>query len=154
MMKLNILSPFRVLVLTTSLLFTTAIFATSAEYVSVIKDGVNVRTGPGTSNPVYMELFSGYPLKVIEKKGDWLKVQDFENDTGWIFSSLVESGKTVIVNAKSKANMRSGPGTTNPVVANLERGVVLDTLERKGKWVKVRHQSGTQGWIYAPLLWP
>lgn len=136
------------------LLLTSSTFSFAADYVSVIKDGVNVRTGPGTSNPVYMELFSGYPLKVLERQGDWLKIQDFENDTGWVFSSLVEDGKTVIVNATSKVNMRSGPGTSNPVIANIERGVVLDTIERKGKWVNVRHMSGTQGWIYAPLLWP
>lgn len=141
-------------VLAASIISFSAIQTVAAEYVSVVKDGVNVRTGPGKNNPVYMELFSGYPLKVMERKGEWLKVQDFEKDTGWIFSALVEKRNTVIVSAKSKANMRSGPGTSNPVVANLERGVVLDVLERKNKWVKVKHLSGTQGYIYAPLLWP
>ena len=153
-MRINISKILKTITLATSIVAASATLSFSAEYVSVIKDGANVRTGPGTSNPVYMELFTGYPLKVLEKKGDWLKVQDFENDTGWIFSSLVESGKSVIVKGKSKINMRSGPGTNNSVVANLERGVVLDVLERKTKWVKVRHLSGTEGWIYAPLLWP
>lgn len=153
-MKLLKYSFFKTCTLAASLIIMSSVQTLAAEYVSVVKDGVNVRTGPGKNNPVYMELFSGYPLQVVERKGEWLKVQDFENDTGWVFSSLVEKKKTVIVNAKSKANMRSGPGTSNPVVANLERGVVLDVLERKGKWVKVRHSGGTQGYIYAPLLWP
>lgn len=152
-MKQKIVSVVRAITISASLLLCSST-AFGAEYVSVIKDGVNVRTGPGTSNPVYMEVFSGYPLQVLEKKGDWLKIQDFEKDTGWVFASLVKSGNTVIVKAKSKANMRSGPGTSNGIVANLERGVVLDVLEKKQKWVKVRHVSGTQGWIYAPLLWP
>ncbi|MEA3467281.1 MAG: SH3 domain-containing protein, partial [Thermodesulfobacteriota bacterium] len=43
----------------------------AAEVVSVKKDNVNVRSGPGTEFPVTMELFKGYPLKVLEKKGDW-----------------------------------------------------------------------------------
>lgn len=134
--------------------FTAVLSAQAAEYVSVVKDGVNVRTGPGTNNPVYMELFQGYPLIVLEKKGEWLKVQDFENDTGWVFSSLVEKGNSAIVIAQSKANMRSGPGTKNNVVASIERGVVLKVIARKNKWVNVSHSSGTEGWIYAPLLWP
>jgi len=144
----------RTLVFTGSVLAASSYSAHSAEYVSVTKDGVNVRTGPSTSNPVYMELFEGYPLKVVDKKGDWFKITDFENDSGWIYSPLVEKRDTVIVNASSRANMRSGPGTGNAIVATLERGVVLELLERRNKWVRVKHASGTQGWIYAPLVWP
>ncbi len=128
--------------------------AIAAQVVSVKKDGVNVRTGPGTNFPVYMELFQGYPLKVVEKKGDWLKVSDFENDSGWIFSSLVTPGTTVIVNAKKTINMRSKPNTSAQIVATVDRGVVLTKLSTQGKWVKVRHSQGTVGWIYSPLLWP
>lgn len=153
-MKNNMIRSCKALVLAGSLILTSSVTVFAAGFVSIIKDGVNVRTGPGTDSPVYMELFKGYPLKVVEKKGDWIKVQDFEKDTGWVYSSLVDSSKTVIVSAQSKANMRSGPGTNNPIVASIERGVVLSLLERKDKWVKVKHESGTQGWIYAPLVWP
>ena len=126
----------------------------AAEYVSVKSDGVNVRTGPSTNNPVSMELFAGYPLKVIKKKGDWYKVSDFENDTGWIYKSLVIKGDTVIINAKKSVNMRSGPSTKSSIVADIERGVVLTKISQKGKWTQVRHSSGTVGWGYNPLLWP
>ncbi len=125
-----------------------------AQTVSVKKDNVNVRSGPGTNFPVSMELFQGYPLKVTEKKGDWLKVSDFENDTGWIFSSLVKPGTTVIVNGKKSINMRSKPNTTASIVATVDRGVVLTKVSTEGKWVKVRHSQGAIGWIYSPLLWP
>lgn len=126
----------------------------AAQLVSVKKDSVNVRSGPGTEFPVAMELFKGYPLKVIEKKGKWLKITDFENDSGWIFSSLVTPGSTVIVNGKKSINMRSKPNTKASVVAVVDRGVVLTKLSTQGKWVKVKHSQGTSGWIYRPLLWP
>jgi SH3-like domain-containing protein len=153
-MKAKILQTIRTFSIAGSLLAMSCIPSFSAEYVSVVKDGTNVRTGPSTSDPVYMELFRGYPLKIAEKKGEWIKIQDFENDSGWIHSSLIEKGNTVIVNAESSVNMRSGPGTEHGIIANLERGVVLDLIERKGNWVQVKHLSGTQGWIYAPLVWP
>ena len=126
----------------------------AAEVVSVKKDNVNVRSGPGTEFPVTMELFKGYPLKVLEKKGDWFKINDFENDSGWIFSSLVSSKSTVIVNGKKSINMRSQPNTTASIVAVVDRGVVLTKLSTQEKWVKVKHSQGITGWIYAPLLWP
>ena len=125
-----------------------------AQTVSVKKDNVNVRSGPGTEFPVAMELFQGYPLKVLDKKGDWLKITDFENDKGWIFSALVVPGNTVIVNGKKSINMRSKPNTSASIVASVDRGVVLTKVSTQGKWVKVKHSQGTIGWIYSPLLWP
>lgn len=126
----------------------------SAETVSVLKDGANVRTGPTTNDPVAMELFQGYPLKVEEKKGDWLKVSDFEKDSGWINKTLVGPGTTVIVNAQKPINMRAEPDTKGAIVANIERGVVLTKISAKGDWVKVKHAKGTEGWIHKTLLWP
>ncbi len=128
--------------------------AQAAEFVSVKSDNVNVRTGPSTSKPIYMELFRGYPLKVLNRKGDWLQISDYEKDNGWIHSSLVEQNHTVIVNAKNKVNLRSKPSTKSSIVASIERGVVLTKITSQGKWVKVKHSGGTQGWIYSPLIWP
>ncbi len=126
----------------------------AADYVSVIGDNVNVRSGPGTNYQVAMELFSGYPLKVATTQGDWLKVVDFENDSGWIHNSLVEPGNTVIVNGENSVNMRAEPNTTSSIIATVDRGVVMTKLESQGKWLKLKHASGLIGWIYKPLLWP
>lgn len=135
-----------------ALLFTGS--AMGAEYVSVTKDNVNVRTGPGTNNPVYMELFEGYPLKVVKRSGEWAQISDFEGDSGWIHKSLIGTNNTVIINAKKSVNMRSGPSTKSPVVADVERGVILKKVGQQGKWLQLRHSSGTVGWVYKPLLWP
>ena len=126
----------------------------AADYVSIKKDNVNIRTGPGTDSPVSMELFTGYPLKVESKKGDWLKISDYEKDTGWIHSSMVIPNKNVIVAATKSANMRNTPDTKAAVVADIERGVVLSVVSVKGKWKQVKHSSGTVGWVHETLLWP
>ena len=83
-----------VLLLFLSLVIVSGAFC--AEYVSVKGDNVNVRTGAGTNYEVSMELFQGYPLKVISTQGEWLKIVDFENDSGWIHQSLVTEGDTVV----------------------------------------------------------
>lgn len=126
----------------------------AAQFLSVTVDNANVRVGPGKNYQVVMELFAGYPLKVLKKQGEWYKVSDYENDSGWIHRSIVRPNNTVIVNAKKSLNMRSGPSTKNKIIADVERGVVLQKLEVKGKWTKVRHDGGTTGWIYNQLLWP
>lgn len=126
----------------------------AAEYVSVTGDNVNVRTGAGTNYEVSMELFEGYPLKVIDTQGEWLKIVDFENDSGWIHQSLVTEGNTVIVNGNKNVNMRAEPSTESTIVASVDRGVVMTKLESQGKWQKLKHATGLVGWIYKPLLWP
>ncbi len=131
-----------------------ALTCQAAEFLTVSKDNVNVRKGPGTQNPVVMELFEGWPVKVLSQKGEWYEIVDYENDKGWIHSSLVRENDTVIVNVNKTGNMRSGPGKKNPVVAEVERGVVLTKLASKDKWIKVKHSQGTVGWIYQTLLWP
>ncbi|MGB3211978.1 MAG: SH3 domain-containing protein [Desulforhopalus sp.] len=134
------------------LLASSAAFA--ADYVSITTDNANVRTGPGTNYPASMELFQGYPLKVEKQEGEWYKITDFENDSGWVHDSIVKKSNTVIVNSKKSVNMRSGPSTKDSIVADVERGVVLTRITEQGKWTQVSHSSGTTGWIYSPLLWP
>ena len=141
-----------VLLAVCGLCFGTSAFG--AEYVSVKGDNVNVRTGAGTNYEVSMELFKGYPLKVLSTQGEWLKIVDFENDQGWIHQSLVTDGDTVIVNGNKNVNMRAEPSTNSTVIATVDRGVVMTKLETQGKWLKLKHSTGLIGWIYKPLLWP
>ena len=72
-----------------------------------------------------MELFTGWPVKVLSTKGNWYQIVDYEDDKGWIFHTLVKKNDTVIVNVQKTGNMRSGPGKNNAVIAEVERGVVL-----------------------------
>jgi len=127
--------------------------AFSAEYVSVVKDGVNIRSGPSTKDEIHWEVFKDFPLKVVSKKGKWLKTKDFEGDSGWIFASLTRKKKTVIVKVK-KANVRVGPGKNYEVTATALYGVVFSPGKKSGDWQQVSHSDGTKGWIHHTLLWP
>lgn len=141
-------------IITICVLIYSASTAYGASFVSVTGDNINVRNGPGTNYGIIMELFKGYPLKVIDSQGDWRKVVDFENDQGWIHKSLITNGNTVIVNGKESVNMRAEPSTKGQIIANVDRGVVMIRLEKRGNWLKLKHASGVIGWIYKPLLWP
>jgi SH3-like domain-containing protein len=125
----------------------------AAEYVTVIKDGVNVRSTPSTTGEVHWEVFKNFPLKVLERKGEWVKTEDFEGDTGWIYASLLQKDRQVIVKVK-KANLRVGPGTNYEIAATALYGVVFTPGRTDGEWVQVTHQDGTRGWLHNSLIWP
>jgi SH3-like domain-containing protein len=135
------------------LFFFLASSSLAAEYVSVSKDGVNLRSGPGTDREILWEVFKGFPLQVIARKGKWVHTVDFEGDKGWLYAPLASQKKTVIVKV-NLANMRLGPGTNYEIVARVKYGVVFTPVDSKGDWVKVKHQDGTTGWISKDLLWP
>jgi SH3-like domain-containing protein len=125
----------------------------AAEYVSVKKDGVNIRSGPSTKSKVIWQVFESFPLEVIKREGKWANVVDFEGDKGWIYETLITDEKTVIVNVET-ANMRSGSSKDDPIVATVKKGVVFEPLEMNGNWMKVRYKDEITGWMHNSLLWP
>ena len=125
----------------------------AVEYVTAIKDGINVRSQPSTKGEVFWEVFKDFPLKVLERKGDWVKAEDFEGDTGWIYGPLLTKKKKVIVKVK-KANLRVGPGKNYEINATALYGVVFTPGRRDGNWLQVTHSDGTKGWVHDSLIWP
>lgn len=131
--------------------------AALAKMVSVVGDNVNLRSGPGTKYSVKWKYGSGFPLKVVQEKEGWLKVEDFEGDTGWLYQKLTARTGHMIVkvhkNENKKVNIRSGPGTKYKVVGKAYYGVVFKTIKQQNGWAQVKHDSGLEGWIKRSLLW-
>ena len=129
----------------------------AAEMLSVVRDGVELRSGPGENNPVQWKYDKGFPVEVLGEKGEWLRVADFEGDSGWVRRSALDKKPHMVVrvnkNQAIKVNLRSGPGEEHAVVGEAVYGVVFATEQQKLGWVKVRHASGLEGWIKRNLLW-
>lgn len=125
---------------------------TASSMVSVKGSTLNMRSGPGTHTEVLWELQQGYPLQIIQRKGGWLQVRDFENDSGWVAGRLTGRTPHHIVKARV-ANIRSGPGTQHAVVGKVQYGDLLRTREKRAEWVRVERTSGKGGWIAKRLLW-
>ncbi len=137
-----------------TLFFFLSIFATAEaiSLVSVDGENVNMRSGPGSNYSVLWELGRGFPLKVLDRKGGWVKVEDFEGDSGWIYGKLVTKKPHLIVK-KRRVNVRSGPGRRFPLVGKANYGVVFKTIKASNGWVQVKHENGLTGWVKRDLLW-
>ena len=134
------------------------IFASSplaAEYVSIKKNGVNVRSGPSTEDQVSWEVFKAFPLKILKRENDWANCLDFEGDKGWVHETLLADKKTVIVK-KKKINLRDAPqtGKDSRIIALVKYGVVFEVIAKQGEWLKVKHEDTTEGWVHKDLVWP
>ncbi|MBM9535727.1 SH3 domain-containing protein [Desulfobulbus alkaliphilus] len=123
-----------------------------AEYLSVARDNINLRSGPSTNTSVLFQLPAGFPLRVLERQGEWFKVTDYENDQGWIHQSVVNRTPHVIVTV-NVCNIRSGPGTNHDIVGTGSRDVIFARHEQQGDWIRVSHPA-VSGWVHKDLVWP
>ncbi|NQW53000.1 MAG: SH3 domain-containing protein [Rhodospirillales bacterium] len=126
--------------------------AVAQQMVSVSREEVNLRTGPGAQYSAEWVLGRGFPLRVVGRHRNWLEVRDFENDKGWILRQLTSPTPYHVVKVKV-ANMRSQPTTSSRIIGRFFYGDTLRTLERRSGWVKVQRDGGLRGWISRQLLW-
>lgn len=122
------------------------------EMVSVDRAEVNMRSGSSTKHPILWALSKGYPLEVTRRQGNWLKVRDFENDSGWVYRPMVGKKAHVIVKG-GVVNVRSAPSTGSRILGKAEYGELLRTLEHRNQWVKVQRDGGMKGWVSRALVW-
>ena len=126
--------------------------AASAERLAVSAPVANIRSGPGTSHNVLWKVEKYFPLRVIEKSGEWYHFEDFEGDKGWVHQSLV-SKISAVITKNDACNIRSGPGTGNKIIFTVEKGIPFKVLKRKGSWIHIEHADGDKGWIHKSLIW-
>ena len=126
--------------------------ALAAERMAVKAKIANLRSGPSTQYDVLWQVEKYHPLLIIEKKGNWYKIKDFEGDMAWVHKSLLGDSKGVIT-IKAKCNVRSLADKKSKVLFTVERGVPFKVLKRKGEWINIEHSDGEIGWIYKTLVW-
>ncbi len=132
--------------------FLTPGFVLAEERLSVISGIANMRSGPGTEDTVLWQVEQYHPVIVIEKKGNWYRVKDYENDMAWLHNSLLGKVESVIT-VKDKSNVRSKPDTQSSILFTVDKGVPFKVLEKKGSWIKIQHADGDVGWIHNSLIW-
>lgn len=115
-------------------------------------DKLNVREGPGTNYARIFKVAENYPLYVLDRTASgWIKVLDFDGDTGWVSGKLVTFGPHVITQLQ-KSYVRKGPSQDYEEVFTADRGVLFAVREEKNGWLRVRHDDGDEGWMSAKIV--
>lgn len=121
-------------------------------FVSLRKDEVNVRTGPGTRYPVdWVLTHRNMPVEIVAEFDAWRKVKDWEGTIGWVHKSML-SGKRWVIVSKGTRKLRRAGNAQAPVVAHLEKKVVARLIQCRGAWCEVS-LSGLKGWIQRTEVW-
>ncbi len=57
------------------------------------------------------------------------------------------SGSRIVYVKWPKVSLRDGPGMNFKSLMELQKGTVLDVIEEKGSWIRVRLEDGQEGWV-------
>ena len=91
------------------------------------------------------------PIEVLDKSETWIKIRDFENNSGWIHISQVSKKKSAI-NKKNNSIIYKKPTIFSKPIAKLEIGRLVLIKRCKVEWCKIS-SGGFRGWIYKNALW-
>ena len=120
-------------------------------FLSLKKDKVNVRYGPGFEYPIkYIYKKINLPIKQIDKKENFRRIIDLKNNSGWIHVSQLKKINSII--PKEDKILFSKPSNFSKPLAKIEKGRVLLLQNCTEKWCKVKTES-FKGWVKIENTW-
>ena len=128
------------------LFFTTLCFTEESYYLTLRNEKVNLRQGPSFDYPVkiiYKKKF--LPILILDKSGNFRKVLDHENNSGWIHVSQL-SKKKAAFNTIDNSIMFQKPSVYSKPLAMLEIGRLCLVKKCKNNWCKIK-TGNYSGWV-------
>ena len=120
-------------------------------FLSLKKNKVNVRYGPGFEYPIkYIYKKINLPIKLIDKKENFRRIIDLKNNSGWIHVSQLKKINSII--PKEDKILFSKPSNFSKPLAKIEKGRVLLLQNCIEKWCRVKSGS-FKGWIKIKNIW-
>lgn len=115
-------------------------------FVSLKRDEVNVRFGPGKQYPInWVFTQRGVPVEVVAEFDNWRKIRDYEGTEGWINAGLLNSQRTIMIQGTVRELKRTADGKAR-VKLRAEPGVIGKLFECRGSWCRVEI-DGQRGWL-------
>ncbi len=124
----------------------------SEEYFLTLRnDKVNLRLGPSFDYPIKIIYKKKYlPVLVKDGSENFRKIQDHENNSGWIHISQLSKKKSVIT--LKDLILYSRPTVYSKPLVNIETGRLLLISKCRDDWCKIK--SGKySGWIKKGEIW-
>jgi len=128
--------------------------AQAIDYASVFRNAI-LFEAPSLQARKLAIIHTGTPVEVVMTNPDlqWVRVRDPSGAMSWIESNALSKQRTVLVTAEQARVLREA-NEHSPVVFEAVRDVVLEYVSfERGGWVKVRHTSGSSGYLRFTEVW-
>jgi SH3-like domain-containing protein len=143
----------KILILNLILMVNTINFLSAEEYFSTLRyNTVNLRQGPSKDYPVKIFYKKKYlPVLVQVVSGNFRKIKDHENNTGWIHVSQLSKRKAALILNDKVIMFNNSTIFSKPLVV-LEKGRLCLISKCKDDWCKIKVDKYS-GWVKNKNLW-
>ena len=125
--------------------------ASEEKFLSLKKNKVNVRYGPGFDFPVkFIYKKINLPIKQIDKKENFRRIIDFKKNSGWIHISQLKRNNSIIT-TNDKVLFKKSSSLSQPI-ALIKKGRLLILEKCQNNWCKVKSDDFS-GWIDKKNIW-
>ena len=137
----------RILILTLLLILTLINSTLAEEYFLTLRYDIgNLRQGPSFDYPVKIVYKKKHlPVLVQDKSGNFRKIKDHENNTGWMHRSQLSKKKSVLILDDRIIMYKKSTIFSKPLVI-LEQGRLCLVSKCKNDWCKIK-VSKYSGWV-------
>ncbi len=120
-------------------------------FLSLKKDKVYVRYGPGKNYPIkYIYKKKFLTIKVIDKKDNYRRIIDHKKNSGWIHQIMLKKLNSLIV-LEEKIVFKKNSKFSKPL-AKLEKGRLVIIKKCKINWCRIK-TGDYIGWIDTKNVW-
>ena len=121
-------------------------FADDGYYLTLRNDKVNLRQGPSLNYPIKLVYNKKFlPILIKDKSGNFRKVLDHENNSGWIHISQL-SKKKAALSILDELIVFQKPSIYSKPLVKLEIGRLCLVKKCKNNWCKIK-TGGYSGWV-------
>ena len=121
-------------------------FADEGYYLTLRNDKVNLRQGPSLNYPIKLVYNKKFlPILIKDKSGNFRKVLDHENNSGWIHISQL-SKKKAALSILDELIVFQKPSIYSKPLVKLEIGRLCLVKKCKNNWCKIK-TGGYSGWV-------
>ncbi len=150
------------------------------DQATVVAKNASVRLKNSSTSRTLRTLDTGDRVNVLERQDNWYRIRYGDEVEGWMEESTVVTNATkkriqeLVVASQNQspqntavlhddANLRIEPGRSSPIIRKLDRGTMVEVLDRtttprpnsetaSDAWIKVRSSPTPVGWVLGGLV--
>ena len=128
-----------------------SLIANEEYFLTLRNEKVNLRLGPSFDYPIKIIYKKKYlPVIIKDRSDNFRKIQDHENNSGWIHISQLSKKKSGI--AIQDKILYKKPTIYSKPLANIKTGRLLLISKCKLDWCKIKTDKYS-GWVKKENLW-
>ena len=120
----------------------------SAIVIDKDPQGLNVRSGPGTSSRILGKIPTYESVDIIASSGNWVKIRKDYSDgfrgTGWVFLPML--GTATRGYETNGVDLYASPSQQSRKIGRVPRKTDVKLLGCQGQWAQIEYR-GVKGWL-------